>query len=58
MLQTLSIWLGTQFGQPNMELGHLGDSILKHQEKHDSYFLDFLPKKSKVFDILVIKNFF
>ena len=35
-----------------------GDSMWKHQEKNDNFFLDFRPKKSKVFDILVIKTFF
>ena len=36
----------------------MGDSIWKHREKHEFFFLDFWPKKSKVFDILVIKTFF
>ena len=35
-----------------------GDSMWKHREKHDNVFLDFWPKKSKVFDIFVIKSFF
>ena len=35
----------------------MGDSIWKHRQKHD-FFVYFWPKKSKVFDILVIKMFF
>ena len=38
-------------------LQHIGGSVWKHWEKHDFFFLDFWPKKLKVFDILVIKTF-
>ena len=41
-----------------LKLWQKGDSIWKHQEKHDDFFLDFWPKKSNFFDILVIKTFF
>ena len=54
----LTAWQG-KLVCPSYEWGvsQGGDSIWKHQEKHDTFFLDFLFKKWKVFDILVIHFF-